>query len=184
MANRQQLALATKHKIVTVARQLIAEKGINNISVQDITDKAGVAKGSFYTYFDKKEDILNELVYQNFSALKDKYLQCESIKAEQVLQYLLNFTMMIYEGGLELCKSWTSSELLGKNGSICKFDLDCSHLKEILIVTNIEDAEQKAYNIMAYLYGMMTVWCMTDGRCDFLQNFKNNFEILTKILEG
>jgi hypothetical protein len=44
-----------KEQIVTTSLQLLHGKGFNATSVQDITDAAGVPKGSFYNHFSSKE---------------------------------------------------------------------------------------------------------------------------------
>ncbi|MYM21080.1 TetR family transcriptional regulator [Duganella sp. FT135W] len=44
-----------KEQIVTTSLQLLHSKGFNATSVQDITDAAGVPKGSFYNHFSSKE---------------------------------------------------------------------------------------------------------------------------------
>ncbi|MYM70272.1 TetR family transcriptional regulator [Pseudoduganella sp. FT55W] len=44
-----------KEQIVTTSLQLLHSKGFNATSVQDITDAAGVPKGSFYNHFTSKE---------------------------------------------------------------------------------------------------------------------------------
>lgn len=181
MTNRQKTALETKHKIIASARQLISEKGLDNISVQDITDKAKVAKGSFYTYFKKKEDILSEITYKNFEEIKEKYLG--SNQENLIYNYLYEFINAIYNGGLELCKSWTSSEIRGLNCNICKFEFDKNNLAEILEFVGLRNVNVKAYNIISYLYGLMTVWCMTNGKYDLIYNFNNNFAVINKILE-
>lgn len=181
MTKRQQLALETKHKIIVAARQLIADKGINNISVSDITQKAGVAKGSFYTYYTKKEDVLGEIAYQNFGALKEKYIK--NATSDTVTEYLRQFIAAIYEGGLELCKSWTANEIQGENCSICKFDFDCANLAEILQAVGIKESTAKAKDVLAFVYGMMTAWCMTDGRYDFAGDFEKNLDVVNVILK-
>ena len=48
--------MATKGRLVESAKKLIAEKGYNNTKVEDITNEAQAAKGTFYTYFKTKED--------------------------------------------------------------------------------------------------------------------------------
>ena len=40
-----------KEEIISTGSKLIIEKGYLNTSIQDITSKMGIAKGSFYTYF-------------------------------------------------------------------------------------------------------------------------------------
>jgi TetR/AcrR family transcriptional repressor of nem operon len=46
---------SVKEDIVAAARTLLHERGFNSTGVQDITDAAGVPKGSFYNHFDSKE---------------------------------------------------------------------------------------------------------------------------------
>lgn len=55
MNNRQLAALETKRKLMEAAQKLICEKGLNDTSVEQITETAGVSKGTFYTYFKKKK---------------------------------------------------------------------------------------------------------------------------------
>lgn len=58
MTMRQMNAQLTKEKIYTAAIELIKCNGYANVYIQDITEAAGVAKGSFYTHFNSKEEIL------------------------------------------------------------------------------------------------------------------------------
>ena len=82
MTNRQSAALKTKQKIVEAGKKLIAEKGFDNVSVEDITRASGVAKGTFYTYFKRKEDIVFELsrnmfgeILEHAKAFKGSFLE-------------------------------------------------------------------------------------------------------------
>ena len=56
-------------KLLGSAYKLFAEKGINNTSIQDIVDDAGVAKGTFYLYFQDKYKIQEELIIKKSSEL-------------------------------------------------------------------------------------------------------------------
>lgn len=49
-------------EFLDTARQLFFEKGYEKTSVNDIIQKVGVAKGTFYHYFKSKEDLLDQLV--------------------------------------------------------------------------------------------------------------------------
>ena len=49
--------VSTKEKLLESAMNLALTNGFNDIKIEDITFKAQVAKGSFYTYFSAKEDI-------------------------------------------------------------------------------------------------------------------------------
>lgn len=46
-----------KEQIVTAGMTLLHSKGFNATSVQDITEAAGVPKGSFYNHFTSKEEL-------------------------------------------------------------------------------------------------------------------------------
>ena len=59
MTSRQIAALATKKKLLDAGSKIIAEKGLSQATVDEITALAGVSKGTFYTYFKKKEDIVD-----------------------------------------------------------------------------------------------------------------------------
>jgi TetR/AcrR family transcriptional regulator, transcriptional repressor for nem operon len=45
----------TREEIVQAALKCLVEKGFNAVGVQDITEAAGVPKGSFYNHFESKE---------------------------------------------------------------------------------------------------------------------------------
>jgi TetR/AcrR family transcriptional regulator, transcriptional repressor for nem operon len=46
----------TKQKLIMTGAQIMHLKGYNNTGIQEILDKAGVPKGSFYNFFKSKED--------------------------------------------------------------------------------------------------------------------------------
>ncbi len=48
---------ATKRALLDAAHDLVFEKGHDRISVQEITTKARVATGTYYNYFESKQDI-------------------------------------------------------------------------------------------------------------------------------
>ncbi len=52
----------TREEIVQAALKCLVEKGFNAVGVQDITDAAGVPKGSFYNHFESKEALGAEIV--------------------------------------------------------------------------------------------------------------------------
>jgi len=62
---RRRLAAAprreqTRARIREAANDLFLRKGVDRTTVDEIVAKAGVSKGTFYLYFDRKEDLLLE----------------------------------------------------------------------------------------------------------------------------
>jgi AcrR family transcriptional regulator len=52
----------TREKLLRAAEMEFGEKGFHESSVSGITYRAGVALGTFYTYFESKDEIFNALV--------------------------------------------------------------------------------------------------------------------------
>ena len=51
-----------KQEIVNISKNLINEKGVNNVSIRDIVKSVGMAQGLFYYYFKSKEEILEIII--------------------------------------------------------------------------------------------------------------------------
>ncbi|SDN80826.1 TetR/AcrR family transcriptional regulator [Acetanaerobacterium elongatum] len=56
--------LYKRTSLIEAARYLFVEQGIQNTSIDAIVKRANVAKGTFYLYFEDKDDILDEIVYE------------------------------------------------------------------------------------------------------------------------
>lgn len=55
---RERKARETRLRLFRAALQLFADRGFQNVTVEDITDAADVGKGTFFNYFDSKEHVL------------------------------------------------------------------------------------------------------------------------------
>lgn len=60
----------TKRKLMTAAVQLFAARGIDATSVEEITDRADVGKGTFYRHFGSKEELLECLLDDSVTRLQ------------------------------------------------------------------------------------------------------------------
>lgn len=61
------MEVPSKHdQILDALKELLKEEDIKNISVSDIAQKAGIAKGSIYYYFESKDAILDALVERTY----------------------------------------------------------------------------------------------------------------------
>ncbi len=91
-----------RKELIDAAEELFREKGCEETSVSDIVKKVGVAQGTFYYYFESKDDILD--------AVLDHYLRDhlertvrdiiagESRDALQKLQQIINATLSFQTG--------------------------------------------------------------------------------------
>jgi len=60
---------AKRTEFAIVARRVFAKRGVANTTIGDIVKAAGVAQGTFYLYFDSKEDIVLVVAAQMVDAM-------------------------------------------------------------------------------------------------------------------
>lgn len=72
MTKRQKQAQETRKALFDNAVSLFREKGFDAVTVEEITTRAGTAKGSFYTYFRTKSDIIIE-EFKDIDGFYEKY---------------------------------------------------------------------------------------------------------------
>ncbi|MBU5675183.1 TetR/AcrR family transcriptional regulator [Alkaliphilus sp. MSJ-5] len=60
---------------------LIKQKGIKKVTVEDITKAAGIGKGSFYLYYDSKEELLYDILKR---CETNMFNRIEALKGENI----------------------------------------------------------------------------------------------------
>lgn len=58
LGRRERKAAETRERIFRAAIELIACRGLANVTVEQITERADVGKGTFFNYFSGKEEVL------------------------------------------------------------------------------------------------------------------------------
>lgn len=109
-----------KEQIFLQALQLFHEKGFEQVTVQEITAKCGIAKGTFFNYFDKKEEILLYLGESQIDLLQQSIEKhrCIDHPKEQI-RHVLDDLLLHFSSHSELMKLATmeiikSAYLAGK----------------------------------------------------------------------
>ena len=59
---RYRVGLETRERILAATRELLAEGGVDAVTLKAIADRAGVGAGSFYNLFDSKEAAVFEVI--------------------------------------------------------------------------------------------------------------------------
>jgi AcrR family transcriptional regulator len=78
----------TRQQLMDAAASLILEKGFNAVSIQDITDRADVGRGTFYLHFRDKEEVAAKLLQESFAAVEAQAPDLSALSIEQ-RDYLL-----------------------------------------------------------------------------------------------
>ena len=60
--NRAEKAEATRTRIMDAAIEVVGELGFSGASIARIAERAGIAQGTFYNYFDSRQVLLDELL--------------------------------------------------------------------------------------------------------------------------
>ena len=123
-----------ENRLMEKALKLFTEKGVNNTSIQDIADEAGVGKGTFYLYFKDKYDIRdkviancsNKLFADALSALNKNYIKNFEDQIIFVINYILD----------ELNKNKILLKLISKNLSFGLFNTTISNLSNLSNIAN------------------------------------------------
>lgn len=67
---RESTAPARRADLMAAARHIFAERGYHETTVEDITRAAGVAKGTFYLYFQEKREIFLAIIRELLDTIK------------------------------------------------------------------------------------------------------------------
>lgn len=85
---------ATLEKICVSAESLFSEKGYYNTSINDITQNANIAPGTFYIYFNDKKSVFQYLIYDLSKELrreiKNDTINCKT-RYEEEFQGMKSF---------------------------------------------------------------------------------------------
>ncbi len=130
--------LEKENKLLNTAFKLFTQKGVDNTSIQDIADNAGVGKGTFYLYFKDKYDIRDKVIAdysqklfsKALAALDKSYIQ----NFEDQIVFIINYIID------ELTKNKIVLKLVSKNLSLGLFNSTISK------ISNIENDNESIYD--------------------------------------
>lgn len=165
----------TKGRIINAAWDLFYEQGYEDTTVEEIIEKSGTSKGSFYHYFEGKDALLGSLSYifdEEYEKLKDRLL--DDMSCFEKLLYLNRelFSMIEDRIDIDLLTRLYSTQLVTKGE---KHLLDNKRLYYKLlrkIVTegqkNGELTDKMTVNEIVKLYAMseralIYDWCLSGG---------------------
>lgn len=188
MGKRQEAALLTRRKIIDAVKELLSEQSADSINIEDIAVRAGVAKGSFYTHFKRKEDVISVIALESYEVIRETVFASEQNAAENISMYLLESAKIIEKNTLGIAQNWMKSvtaPLASETGGIDKYNYDRNNILTIL-KKSVEKNELKAdiptesitQTIMNAYYGAVAVWCITKGEAG-LYNAINDFCVNT-----
>ena len=165
----------TKGKIISAAWELFYEQGYDDTTVEEIIERSGTSKGSFYHYFDGKDALLSSLSYlfdEEYARLQQE-LDPDMDAWEKLL--CLNralFAMIDSRISMELLARLLSSQLITK-GNKHLLDHDRLYFKYLRQI--VREGQERGQltraltaNEIVKLYALterslMYDWCLCGG---------------------
>jgi len=80
IGRRERRAAETRLKLLCCALQLFAERGFQNVTVEDITESADVGKGTFFNYFASKDHVLSVMAEIQLGKIREAVEAAEAGK--------------------------------------------------------------------------------------------------------
>lgn len=140
LTKRQIQAINTKNKIYNIATNLMQKEGYDNITIQNICEKAEVSVGSFYHYFESKNDILIELYKKAdhffYDNIKNKLSSTNAI--DRIIEYFDYYAEYNEKTGIDMMK-----QLYNSNNKM--FITKGRHMQTILDEIILEGQEKMKY---------------------------------------
>ena len=122
------MSFDTEKKILILekAKDMIITEGYSNLSINKLTSELGISKGSFYTYFPSKDNMLAEIL--------DEYLENIKVFSENlILNSILN------SNSIDECLDYYVNSMFNLNDRELKLALIITSLKRNYEVFNEEN---------------------------------------------
>lgn len=182
---RKEKAIHTKNKLFETAVELIKENGYDNVTISDICEKAGVAKGTFYVHYKSKEDIVKESYYSDMSEfVLNQYniliSQNEKMGIKEKIEKFLMSEIMFtnHVGYMVTCRAYVTNltECISKDSKHFERREFTKKLKMLIlegINQNVFETNKSVEDIFLYLEsftrGLMASWCFSNGEFDIVE---------------
>ncbi|MGI9534251.1 MAG: TetR/AcrR family transcriptional regulator, partial [Thermodesulfobacteriota bacterium] len=89
-SNRRNISstrLSKKNNIIRIAAKLFSDKSFHDVTMDEIAEQVGVAKGTLYLYFSSKENLYLEILEHTFDTI-ESLLESEVAKSDSAPEKL------------------------------------------------------------------------------------------------
>jgi AcrR family transcriptional regulator len=183
---REEKKAQTRQKIADSAIELFEMQGFETTTVQQITERAEVAKGTFFNYYDSKEDLILEL--QGMVVMR----QIENVfgKPGPIIPRL-QAILFEYARQFTMSRSVTRAVLQGIFGSTKLREAQVNRCDElhVSLIPIFESAQQKgeiradmpaatiAQLAVQTYFGTLMSWAIDQGEPEFADQIALAFEV-------
>lgn len=140
-----------KNNIIKIAANLFSQKSFHDVTMDEIAEKVGVAKGTIYLYFSSKDNLYLEILEHTFGsieALLEKEVNTAS-SAPEKLKKVLAIIIKFYRENIDVLKILSRDEthLIQEHHDLTeKWRLSRIELYEKIIEKGIKEGSFKTTN--------------------------------------
>ena len=101
-----------KNNIIKIAAKLFSEKSFHDVTMDEIAEKVGVAKGTIYLYFSSKDNLYLEILEHTFGSIEsllEKEVNTASLAPEK-LKKVLAIVIKFYRENIDVLKILSRDE--------------------------------------------------------------------------
>lgn len=188
LTSRQAQAIKTRNKIYNTAYDLMEKKGFNNITIEDISKKAGVSVGAFYHYFHSKNDILFEIYRRADDYFRDEVIENLTMDhaADRIVAYFKYYASYSVRTGSEFTKHLynTDNKFFLTKGRFMQTSLSDLILEgqEKNQISKDMSSEEITELLFITARGVIFDWCLHEGGYDLDQKMVTVMKLLVKSL--
>lgn len=188
--------LQKKKSLIKAGAKVFSDKGFINSSIKNITDEAHVAVGTFYSYFNSKEEVLEQI----YDELLEDSISASAIIASSIQNadsVVEKFTMALTGAVLTYTENKEASKIVLNKGAGINETLENKrfqlidktneyiehvliHLKEEHSI-NINDVKMTSIMITHSILGLITYWINEKVSCNIEQMI---FELCIYVLNA
>jgi len=179
----------TREKLYDAAIALFEEQGYDATTIEDITERAGTAKGTFYVHFDSKRDLVYHTIDRYDEIAKETYETVSKYPTfkEQLVQYMKLSNSHVKGIGWQTLKALYMNDLIDEELVVTRPTIEIYYSLNRIIEFGISTGELSKDHPVEYyrqmiVFGILGIdfwWCSGASRNADISSFA---EELAKVL--
>lgn len=168
-----------RREIALAVRDIMTKTEFDKITVDDICNATGIAKGTFYHYFSSKDSLLDQILYpidDFFSSFEDELLETTGF-IEAIAQFAENYATYVTTSGTEMCRTVILAMMSSGNSRFVSHERGVINTLYGIIslwqkkgeVTSEVSAKQICEMFVVVLRGYILNWYVSSGEYDLIE---------------
>jgi len=186
---RQRKAMRTKERLYKTAVKMLEKYDYSSLTVRNICDEAGVSTGTFYHYFESKDDLW---FYYLDGGLEEYAKEIDFVYQGDIIEYIVNvyevYLAYCQEAGIDFLSNYYSAgnKQLARGEAMNRpvarwINEGIAQAKESGNFNCQVSEEELERDVCIIIKGCIFEWCVSDGSFDLIDCAK---DVLRRYMNG